>query len=233
VIRRGRRPSPARTRCSNCAGSRVSRSRGFRAIQCRAILSKRGRAQWSARDLREYPESGSCPCIRARPLDQVAGHTRRCSADTPSQPVLRRACAALTVALGPILMVDGACTSAQQERAAAPPRPIHDSSRDAATWIVPAPGMPQVLPPQQGLPPVVASGAEVDRAAGLRRFPPAWPRRLPLPQASPSFRSKAHCGDPFCVSVDKPPEARAELLRRERQSETGGAKGTRAGRKAG
>ncbi len=65
--------------------------------------------------------------------------------------------------------------------------------------------MPQVLPPQQGLPPVVASAPKLTEQQAC-----ALPTRVApapaLPQASPFVSLEGTCGDPFCVSVDKPPE---------------------------
>jgi hypothetical protein len=144
--------------------------------------------------------------------------------------VLRRACAALTVVLGPLLVLDGACARANETRVGAPVRATHAVGRDAAAAAMPAPGIPQVLPPQ-GLPSDSALNLTEQQACALPTTADPVPA---LAQASPFVSLEGTCVDPFCVSVDAPPEgagacyvANDNLRRAEQKARAASSKGTK------
>jgi hypothetical protein len=120
---------------------------------------------------------------------------------TPSRILFGRALGALALALGPVLLLDAACTMSQQARVSAPVRPAL-GGRDAAALPFSGPGFPQVLPPLGMAAPNRHKLTEQQACALPTNADPV----PALPQASPFVSVEGTCADPFCVSVDSAPE---------------------------
>ena len=114
--------------------------------------------------------------------------------------MLRRLCAVVTVAMGPVSVLFPACSGARPPGVSAPLDPPFQPARDAATALQFTPGSAQVSPVAA---PRSRSKLTEQQACALPTTADPVPA---LAQASPFVSIEGTCVEPFCVSVESPPE---------------------------